>query len=303
MSELPVCWLRSVDLEVPDLAAAERFYTEAWKLRIVARAEGKLWLRATGDDHHVLALHQADAKALRAVTLRASSRAALDDIAAKAAAWGCTILFGPAPDPAPSGGICVVFREPQGTVLRIVHGDLRHEDGAEVENLPHRLSHVNVNAIDVNLSMEFYAKVLGMVKTDRSKLMGFVRCNADHHAIVLADAKSGGLNHIAFMVPDLESVMRGAGNLVDAGVPIAWGVGRHGPGNNVFAYFLDPFDVVVEYTSEVLQIDDSYVFRGPDEWNWAPGRTDHWGIAPPKPDRVKYAQISTPHGTWDGVSP
>jgi hypothetical protein len=86
---------------------------------------------------------------------------------------------------------------------------------------------VNVNAIDVNRSMEFYATVLGMIPTDRSKLMGFVRCNADHHAIVLADAKVNGLNHIAFMRPDLESVMGGAGNLVSAGVPIAWGVGRH----------------------------------------------------------------------------
>ncbi len=295
MSELPVCWLRSVDLETPDLAVSERFYTEAWKLRVAARAPGSVWLRATGDDHHVLALHQGETTALLCVTLRASTRAHLDAIADRAVRWGCTTLKPIGPETDPAGGMSVIVREPQGTALRIVHGDIRHGDGAEPANLPHRLSHVNVNAIDVNRSMEFYATVLGMVPTDRSKLMGFVRCNADHHAIVLADATVNGLNHIAFMLPDLESVMRGAGNLVDAGVPVAWGVGRHGPGNNVFAYFLDPFDVVVEYTAEVLQVDDSYVFRGPDEWSWPPGRTDHWGIAPPKPDRVKHAQVATPH--------
>ena len=51
--------------------------------------------------------------------------------------------------------------------------------------------------------------------------------------------------------------------MIDAGFPIAWGVGRHGPGDNVFAYFIDPVGIVIEYTAEVLQVDDSYVVRGP----------------------------------------
>ena len=29
--------------------------------------------------------------------------------------------------------------------------------------------------------------------------------------------------------------------MIDAGYPIAWGVGSHGPGDNVFAYFVDQF--------------------------------------------------------------
>ena len=37
---------------------------------------------------------------------------------------------------------------------------------------------------------------------------------------------------------------------------IEWGPGRHGPGNNAFNYFIDPFGVVIEYTAEVEQIDD-----------------------------------------------
>ena len=93
-------------------------------------------------------------------------------------------------------------------------------------------------------------------------------------------------------MPDLESVMRGSGRVVDGGCPIGWGVGRHGPGDNVFAYFVDPHGVVVEYTAEVLQVDDSYRFRGPDEWTWPPGRTDHWGIAPPKSEVCKKAQLA-----------
>ena len=65
------------------------------------------------------------------------------------------------------------------------------------------------------------------------------------------------------MMPDLEAVMRGSGRMIDTGFPIAWGVGRHGPGDNVFAYFIDPVGIVIEYTAEVLQVDDNHVVRGP----------------------------------------
>ena len=101
--------------------------------------------------------------------------------------------------------------------------------------------------------------------------MAFVRCNSDHHAIVIADAAVNGLNHVAFLMPDLEAVMRGSGRMIDAGFPIAWGVGRHGPGDNVFAYFIDPVGIVIEYTAEVLQVDDSYVVRGPVGMDLAAG--------------------------------
>ena len=216
-------------------------------------------------------------------------------IATTAATQGGTVLSGPTGNDGPDGGVCLTIREPQGGILRFVHGDLQHADGRPVENRPLRLAHININSTDVDAAAAFYEKGLGFRLTDRSKGMAFVRCNSDHHAIVLADAKVNGLNHVAFLMPGLESVMRGSGRLVDHGFPIAWGVGRHGPGDNVFAYFVDPTGVVIEYTAEVLQVDDNYVVRGPNEWVWPPGRTDHWGIAPPKPDAVKAAQTAVLH--------
>ena len=55
--------------------------------------------------------------------------------------------------------------------------------------------------------------------TVRSKPMAFVCCNSDHHAVVITDAPVNGLNHVAFLMPDLEPVMRGSGRMVDAGYP------------------------------------------------------------------------------------
>ena len=39
-----------------------------------------------------------------------------------------------------------------------------------------------------------------------------------------------------------------------SGYEIMWGVGRHGPGSNVFSYFVEPNGFVTEYTTEVEQV-------------------------------------------------
>ena len=291
MSDFPVTALRSVELGTPDLAASVDFYSRVWGLDVVAEAGGKVFLAATGDDFHVLELKPSDRSELRKITFRVHSAEDLKSLFAKAVAAGCVTMREPGPADAPSGGERFVVREPQGSVLEFVYGDDR-KAGTVVANRPERLAHVNINSAEIDALSDFYREILGFRLTDRSKLMAFLRCNDDHHSVVLAEAPVNGLNHIAFLMPDLESVMRGSGRVVDHGYPIGWGVGRHGPGDNVFAYFVDPQGVVVEYTAEVLEVDDDYRVRGPDEWVWPPGRTDHWGIAAPKSDACKKAQIS-----------
>jgi catechol-2,3-dioxygenase len=291
MTVFPITALRSVELGTPDLAKSVDFYTRIWGLEIVAEAEGKVFLAATGDDFHVLELKKSDRSQLRKITFRVGSAEDLASLFAKTVAAGCAVLRKPGPADASSGGERFVIREPQGSVLEFVHGDIRKAPTV-VANRPQRLAHVTINSAAIETLSDFYRDVLGFRLTDRSKLMAFLRCNDDHHAVVLADAPVNGLNHVAFLMPDTESVMRGSGRVIDHGYPIGWGVGRHGPGDNVFAYFVDPEGVVVEYTAEVLQVDDSYRVGGPEEWIWPPGRTDHWGIAPAKSDPCKKAQIS-----------
>jgi catechol 2,3-dioxygenase-like lactoylglutathione lyase family enzyme len=300
MTRFPVIALRSVDLDTTDLKRSEKFYAGVWGLEVVARMPDRVYLRATGSDHHVLVLHGAGRVALKSVTFRCDEAADLEAISYAAQAYGCEILQYPAPTDEPGGGTMLVLREPQGGVLRFVYGDLKHAAAGPVADRALRLAHVNLNSVDPDAETAFYARVLGFRLADRSKAMAFVRCNADHHAVVIAQAPVNGLNHIAFLVPDWESVMRASGRMVDHGFPIAWGIGRHGPGDNVFAYFVDPLGVVIEYTAEVLQVDDAYVVRGPDQWGWPPGRTDQWGIAPPKTEFVKAAQIAVLHARPHG---
>lgn len=295
MTEFPICAIRSVDLYTPDIERSTSFYTSVWGLTLVEEADGVRYLRATGADHHVLALHPGRAEpALRSVTFRCASRQALDEVGDRARAHGCEVLSFDEDSAEPRGGTILSFRSPQGCVIRLVHGDRLHSQAGEEADRPSRLSHVNLNTADVDGTLDFFCDVLAMQLTDRSRMMGFVRCNADHHCVVLAQAPVEGLNHIAFMMPDWESVMRGSGRMIDHGFPIQWGVGRHGPGDNIFAYFMDSTGVVIEYTAEILQVDDSYRVGGPDDWVWPPGRVDQWGIAPEKTEACKTAQLAVP---------
>lgn len=295
MSRFPVSALRSVDLGTPDIGQSERFYVGVWGLEVVARHDGVTYLRADGHDHHVVALHRSVRAELRAVTFRLASSNEFAPIAQNIIAQGGQVISHAGPNDAPDGGIVMTVRGPEGGILRFVHGDFAHTTRPSGVDRPQRLAHVNLNSTNADATAAFYEKALGFRLTDRTRLMAFVRCNSDHHAVVIADAEVNGLNHVAFLMPNLDAVMRGSGRMIDAGFPIAWGVGRHGPGDNVFAYFIDPAGFVIEYTAEVLQVDDDYIVRGPGEWVWPPGRTDQWGIAPPKADYVKAAQLAVPY--------
>jgi len=152
------------------------------------------------------------------------------------------------------------------------------------------LAHAVLNSHDVESTRTFMESVLDFSLSDRTRIMAFMRCNSDHHSIALGDSDNDALNHIAFLMPDVDSVMRGGGRMRDAGYGIEWGPGRHGPGDNAFNYFVGPFDVVIEYTAEVQQIDDSYKSGQPTDWTWPPGRVDQWGISAPPSPRLKDAQ-------------
>jgi len=290
MAPSPISRLRSVALGVTDLAGAEKFFVEVWRLAVSDRSGEAVYLRATGKDHHVLSLHKSDKTALRNVTLRATSVDDLQRIEAATKAASGTIVSPIGPIAEPCGGAGLTIRDPHGRLIRIVHGDRLVAEMAGDGDRPVRLAHVVLNSRDVPASQKFLADGLGFKLIDRTRIMAFMNCNSDHHTIAFADADNDALNHIAFLMPDLESVMRGGGRLKDAGFPIEWGPGRHGPGNNAFNYFVGPEGIVVEYTAEVEQVDDRYAVGTPDKWGWPQGRFDHWGISGPPSARLKEAQ-------------
>lgn len=282
--------LRSVALTVPDLARAEQFYTDVWRLVVTARTGDALYLRGAGTDHHLLSLHQGETAAIRHVTLRARSEAALLSVAEATLSAGGRVHRSIAPISEPGGGMGLTVRDSDGRLFQVLHGDARHADTVLSSDCPVRLAHAVLNSHDVGATQRFMEQALQFRLSDRTRIMAFMNCDRDHHTIALGDADNDALNHIAFVMPDLDAVMRGAGRMRDAGFGIEWGPGRHGPGNNVFNYFIGPFGEVIEYTAEIEQIDESYRVRGPADWAWPAGRFDSWGISHPPGAALKAAQ-------------
>lgn len=281
--------LRGIDLGVPDLASHARFYTDVWRLSLVAEREGSAYLRGTGAFHHVLALHRRAAPSVLCINLAAADRAAVDALHARVRAAGALQLEAPAPVAEPGGGYAFRFSDPEGRSVRVIADDSRHPDACPQPDRPAKITHVVLNTPRQEAAADFWVRALGFEVSDRS-LLTFLRCNADHHSLAFHPGESSTLHHIAFEMDGIDSVMRGTGRMRDAGYPIEWGPGRHGPGNNVFAYFVGPDDVVIEYTAEIEQVDASYRVREPREWAYPPGHSDLWGATPPPGERMRAAQ-------------
>jgi catechol 2,3-dioxygenase-like lactoylglutathione lyase family enzyme len=291
MSKASVTGVRNVDIAVVDLEGAAKFYEEICGLRIVATNERSVFLRGSGRHHHIVGLHRGARPALIRIVFDADDRKAVDALHEAVA----TAAAGPVERPhaltAPGSGYGFGFKDAEGRCLAVV-GDVadHREDLPDGRDKPRKIAHVNLNSRDRDRSSQFLIDVLGFRLIDETDVNCFLCCGRDHHSMVIGRQGMTTLNHVAFDMPDLDSVMRGAGRLRDAGHPIEWGVGRHGPGNNVFAYFLGREEFPLEYTGEVQQIDESYQPKGPADWKWPPGRLDQWGVTDPPTARWKRTQ-------------
>jgi catechol 2,3-dioxygenase-like lactoylglutathione lyase family enzyme/predicted enzyme related to lactoylglutathione lyase len=284
-----VTGLRGVDLGVRDVAAQARFYTEVWRLTLAAERNGSVYLRGSGAYCHVLALHPRSEPALLCLNLAAADRAAVDRLHARVAAAGAPEVSPPAPITEPGGGYGFAFTDPEGRSVRVIAQDARHADARSLPDRPEKITHVVLNTPRQEEAAAFWVQALGFEISDRS-LLTFIRCNSDHHSIAFHPGEISSLHHIAFEMDGIDSVMRGAGRMRDAGHPIAWGPGRHGPGNNVFAYFVGPDGFVIEYTAEIGKVAANHRVREPGEWVYPPGHSDLWGVTAPPTDWMKAAQ-------------
>jgi catechol 2,3-dioxygenase len=282
--------LRSVALGVTDLGDAAAFFEKVWNLTPVAADADAAWFRGAGPYHHILALHAAPRAGVLRIVFDVGSKDEIDRLHAAVVMAKAGKVETPGPIVAPGGGYGFGCVDPEGRCLAFVTGVEDHPDLGALPDRVRKLSHVNLNTAAIENAFTFFIRTLGFRKTDESRFRFLGCANPDHHTIVLAPAKDATLNHIAFEMPDLDSVMRGAGRMRDNGYPIEWGVGRHGPGNNVFAYFAGPEEIPIEYTAEMLQVDDSYVPRGPDDWRYPPGRSDLWGVTNPRSARLNRIQ-------------
>ncbi|HEY2530859.1 MAG TPA: VOC family protein [Xanthobacteraceae bacterium] len=286
-----VCGVRSIELGVRDLHQSAEFYTKNWALEEVAVDGDGVHLRATGSEHHVLTIRQRPKPALLGVNFATTDRTSVDQLCAKAKNYGVKVLGDTASLPASAGGgYGFQFRTPDGLPMSISSDTVQHPNVVIDRSRPTKISHVVLNSAQTDDQMPFFIDVLGFKRSDTTGMMEFLRCCADHHSIAIFRNSGPSLNHVAYELPNIDGLMRGTGRLKQSGFDIEWGIGRHGPGNNVFSYFIEPDGFVAEYTTELDQIDEAtHVPQDADYWNKAVPLRDRWGTAGPPSNRMRFA--------------
>ena len=282
--------VRCVDVSVGNIQHTAKFYGGIWGLEEVARSTDARYYRGTGKYHHIFALFDHGRPALLRIIFDAADRDTVDKLHRNVVNAKVSGVENPHPLARPGGGYGFGFKDPEGRNLAVVCDVADHADAGIEPDRPIKITHVNLNSANAKMTHRFYVDTLGFRLSDESDLFYFMRCNSDHHAILIAKMTTPTLNHISFEMKDVDSVMRGAGRLKDHGYPIEWGPGRHGAGSNMFCYFAGPEELPIEYTTDIEQVDDTYIFHGPDYWKWPPNRTDRWGVTEPRSPRLKRIQ-------------
>jgi len=303
MTNGKVTGVRSIELGVRDLRQSADFYIKVWALDEVAVDGDGIHLRATGGEHHVLTIRERPKPTLLGVNFAAPDRTTVDQLCAKAKSYGVKVLGDPAPlSGAVGGGYGFRFETPDGLPMSISSDGTQHLDVVLDRSRPTKISHVVLNSADADEQMPFFIDVLGFRRSDSTHMMEFLRCCSDHHSIAIVRGSGPSLNHVAYELPNIDGLMRGTGRVKRNGFDIEWGVGRHGPGNNVFSYFIEPNGFVAEYTTELDQIDEAtHVPQDAQYWDKVmPTRGDRWGTAGPPSNRMQFAMSG---GLYLGAEP
>jgi catechol-2,3-dioxygenase len=174
--------------------------------------------------------------------------------------------------------------DPDGNRIEL-HGriDRSGEETTGTGRRPVRLHHLTFGSGSLPEMAEFYCDVLGFQVSDTMEgEFTWLRCNPEHHTVAVVEAARGRLDHFAYELAGWADFKTWCDDLADLDVPIAWGPGRHGPGNNLFVMFDDPDGTHVELSAEMERFEPGSE-RQPREWPKHPRTTNLWG--PPAPWR------------------
>jgi catechol 2,3-dioxygenase-like lactoylglutathione lyase family enzyme len=126
--------------------------------------------------------------------------------------------------------------------------------------LPGRLQHIVFATLDVNPLVKFYTEILGfkisdIVKGERNEVTAcFMRSNGEHHSLAFFRADKKRLDHVSLESNCWNDIRDWGDHFATQRIPIVWGAGRHGAGNNLFIFVRDPMGTMVEISAEIEQV-------------------------------------------------
>jgi catechol 2,3-dioxygenase len=264
--------LAHVEILSPKPDASLKFLTEVLGLEVSDRRGQSVFLRGWGEFfHHSLQLTEGKHPGLGHIAWRAFGETELSDAVARIEARGSGIGW---MDGHCGHGPSYRYRGPGGHVHEIFweveHFKAPKELSSTYPNRAQRfrprgvaarqIDHVTIATKDVMEAAHWHRDVLGhrfmeyTVPDDNPDLVVFAMtttCERGHDLGLLVDFSgiAGRIHHVAYWVDQRQDLLRAAEVLLDADVPIEFGPGRHGMGEQDYLYFREPGGMRFELNS------------------------------------------------------
>jgi len=281
--------LRYLALATPEFERSRVFFSEAWGLRDTGTVlDGVAFLQTQLDEPFQLALVPGPERTIERIAFGLAARADVDAAARTLDRAGVAILASPQELSTPGRGYGFRFLDPDNRCIEL-SADVTTGVAGDAGPVPQKLAHVVVNTPDIDRATAFYRDVLGFKISDWSEhVMSFLRCNPEHHSIAFNAAPHAGYNHSSWTMASIDELFRAQGRVRACGSPLMWGTGRHGPGSQVFNYFVEPSGYVVELIADGVEIAPGEAWE-PTVWQRTPEFMDLWGTAGPPSAEIRAA--------------
>ena len=159
-------------------------------------------------------------------------------------------------------------RDPDGNTIAF---GLSNDHAPAPSGLRGPLQHLALATFDVDALEDFYHRRLGFAVSDRVRrdngeiTTAFVRSNHEHHTVAFFKSDRQGIDHHSYEAGEWNTLRDWADRFAAFRLPLIWGPGRHGPGNNLFIFIEDPDGNRIEVSAELEVVHDRPVKDWPHE--------------------------------------
>jgi catechol 2,3-dioxygenase-like lactoylglutathione lyase family enzyme len=149
------------------------------------------------------------------------------------------------------------------------------------KTLPGRLQHFVCATTRLDEMTRFYRDTLGLLESDRvlegeALSAAFLRSDPEHHSFAAFRAPEARPDHHCYETGGWNDIRDWGDRMAALRIPLWWGPGRHGPGNNLFFMIEDPDGHKVEFSAELEVVPRDVPFR---TWPHEQRTLNLWGSA------------------------
>ena len=172
----------------------------------------------------------------------------------------------------------IEITDPQGR--KVAFGVPKYPRGTDAE--PARLQHTVFQTTELDDAVRFYVEKIGFIISDEvvdengTVMVVFMRSDNEHHTMAFFRGSRNEWDHHCYETNEWNDIRDWGDKFAKQRIPIFFGPGRHGPGNNLFFMVNDPDGNRLELSAEMQVVEAGAM---PGVWEHGEYTLNSWGRA------------------------